>query len=411
MYDTRSCVRNSRAQFVGTRQTRSKCSANTQATNFAARLLITAFVAMLLVVFSATALQPSPAFAESTNTEKAATLNNNLSARFSSAGTDGALSKSTYAAALALGNEGAASSIDTASILSALETEKSSGTISAGALAKYILALDAAGVDCKSVSLSTGTCNLVDEMLSLVASQQSQSVWDAVCILPVCTKYGADQTVTDSLVSGILSAQDTTTSLFGGYGYFDSQTTAQAIEALLPYKDKADVATAIEKAVSALKAMQCSDGGFGYNAGDEKSNLDASAQVFAALTKAGVTLSEMTKDGKTPIDYLVETADEALNGYTNADGVWDEKLTSATVFYALSYADLEPAQDPDDGDDTPDGSGSDEGTGEGEGSGSGTTPSGKIAQTGDFGVDVAALALAVSALAVVAFVVLKRKVA
>lgn len=411
MYDTRSCARNACAQLVcaqtaGAKNALAQQSANTQATNSVARLLIAALVAMLLVVFSAAALQPSPAFAESTNTEKAATLNSNLSARFSSTGADGALSKSTYAAALALDNEGAASSIDTASIISALETEKSSGAISAGALAKYILALDAAGIDCKSAQLSTGTCNLVDEMLALINNgAASQSVWDAVCILHVCTKYGADQTVTDALVSCILSAQDTTTSLFGGYGYFDSQTTAQAIEALLPYKDKADVAAAIESAVSALKAMQCADGGFGYSAGDTASNLDASAQVFAALTKAGVSVNEMTKDGKTPIDYLVETADTTLDGYKNADGVWDEKLSSATVFYALSCADLEPAQNPGDGDDTSGGSDS------GEGSGDGAMPNEKIAQTGDSGAYVAAVAFTVSALAALAFVALKRKAA
>ena len=124
--------------------------------------------------------------------------------------------------------------------------------MTAGRMGKYIMALTAAGVDCTKVDDNGTTRNLIAEMETL-EKPESTSVYDAVCILPVYQygsyTQGSSAMAPSALIDLILASVDDD-GLFGVAAYgCDTQTTAQAILALLPYQSvRSDVAAAIKKA-------------------------------------------------------------------------------------------------------------------------------------------------------------------
>lgn len=275
--------------------------------------------------------------------DKASTLMSNLAARFSLDGADAAISNTTAYAAFALNALDKGASIDVEKVPSNLEGfEESSGyPISAGALAKYIMALENADVDCSAVKINGEEKNLYDEMAPLIADDES--IYSQVFILAAygyCADAAPDAQV-DSLVSAIVASQ-TEDGLWGYAGWEDAQTTSQAILALLPYKDMAGVQVAIDAAVAAVLAGQQADGGFAYRPGEgASSDLDTTAMVVTALAALdydpnGAKLT--TENGSTPVGYLVALADSDLNGYEEA-GLWDEGMTAATVLMALAAND------------------------------------------------------------------------
>ena len=115
----------------------------------------------------------------------------------------------------------------------------------------------------------------------------------------------------------------------GAWGYYDTQTSAQAILALLPYADDADVAAAIETLTAGILAYQNDDGGFGYASYSTASNLDATANIVAALAALGYDMTDA-------VAWLVAQADNTLDGYADNEGSYDETMTSATVLMALA---------------------------------------------------------------------------
>ena len=283
---------------------------------------------------------PDPVVSNTYNAESAQTLLANLTKRFSTDGADASISNNTVNAAIALNSLGLSSNIDSAAILANLNKQASEMT--AGRMGKFIMALTAAGIDCTKVDDSGSERNLVSEMESLETSG-SVSVYDAVWILPVYQygSYAQSAGMSESeLVSTILDSADDA-GLFGNAQYgCDTQTTAQGILALLPYRDSsADVDAALTKAVETVLSYENPDGGFGYSASSTDSNLDATATVVCALEALGydtATGKELTTEsGSTPLGYLVAKADSALDGYLDASA-YDEPQTSAAVLLALA---------------------------------------------------------------------------
>ena len=86
--------------------------------------------------------------------------------------------------------------------------------------------------------------------------------------------------------------------------------------------------------------MQLPDGSFAYNPGDDQGNLDATANIVAALAALGVDpLSLVTDNGSSPLGYVIALADEDLAGYTSAldeDLIGNETMASATALLALA---------------------------------------------------------------------------
>lgn len=214
---------------------------------------------------------------------------------------------------------GKGASIDAAAILANLNKDD---LMTAGRMGKYIMALTTAGIDCTKVNDNGTVRNLVAEMEAL-EKPESMSVYDAVCILPVYQygsyKQGDSAMAPSALIDPILANADDE-GLFGSLTYgCDTQTTAQAILALLPYQSvRSDVESAIKKAESALLSMENEDGSFAYGAQYREANLDATANVVAALEALGYNCTSdsrlTTSNGSTPFGYLTSVADKDLAG-------------------------------------------------------------------------------------------------
>lgn len=263
--------------------------------------------------------KPSTANLNKYNAENAQSLIANLSARFASNGKDHAIDNSTFYAAVALSSLGKGASIDADAILANL---KKDDLMTAGRMGKYIMALTAAGIDCTKVNDNGTVRNLVAEMEAL-EKPESMSVYDAVCILPVY-QYGSykqgDSAMAPSALIDLILANADDKGLFGSLAYgCDTQTTAQAVLALLPYQSfHSGAAAAIKKAESALLSMENEDGSFAYSAQYSGANLDATANVIAALEALGYDCASdsrlTTSNGSTPLGYLTSVADKDLAG-------------------------------------------------------------------------------------------------
>lgn len=261
--------------------------------------------------------KPSTANSNKYDAAKAETLFANLSARFASSGKDHAIDNNTFYAAVALNSLGKGASIDAAAILANLNKDDA---MTAGRMGKYIMALTAAGIDCTKVNDNGTVRNLVAEMEAL-EKPESMSVYDAVCILPVY-QYGSykqgDSAMAPSALIDLILANVDDEGLFGSLTYgCDTQTTAQAILALLPYQSvRSDVEAAIKKAESALLSMENEDDSFAYSAQYREANLDATANVVAALEVLGYNCASdsrlTTSNGSTPLGYLASVADKDL---------------------------------------------------------------------------------------------------
>lgn len=263
----------------------------------------------------------------------------NLAARFEKGGSDSAMAQNAWNATFALNTLGRGNEIDTASILASINADSS---MSAGRMAKYIMMLTQAGIDCTAVDDNGTTRNLVSEMETLESG--SASAYDAVCILPVyASTYGnypvGENALSEEELIDIIAAAQASNGLIGYTGYEDAQTAAQAILALIPYQDSnATASNVIANAVTGIKAMQSStDGGFGYSVGT--SDVDTTATVVAAFTALGYDMNSQdfaaATTGKTPVAYLVDQADSTLDGYSNYSRN-DETMTSATALMGLT---------------------------------------------------------------------------
>ncbi len=281
--------------------------------------------------------------------DKAELLIVNLSGRFRKGGANDAISNSTFEAAVALNQQGLGSSLNAEAILANLEKDlKGTDTydsMSAGRYAKYILALTSAGVDCTNLTFSDGSVhNAIDEMNKLY-DEGTPNVYEAVCILPVYQNYADNGGREAKLIDTIIAAQNEDGlfgATFGSEEYYDSQTTAQAILALIPYKNSNTKAKdAINKAVDAIYTLQNEDGGFAYSKDGGASNLDATAEIVTALSALGFDCAYgqdlTTANGSTPLGWLINQADDTLDAYEDKCN-YDETMTSATALHGFVAA-------------------------------------------------------------------------
>ena len=185
----------------------------------------------------------------------------------------------------------------------------------------------------------------------------------------------------------------------------DPDMTAMAIQALAPYyKTNETVKAAVDKALEALSALQCSDGGFGSW---DTVNSESCAQVIVALTALGIDPtadSRFVKNGHTVLDALAGFYVTG-GGFRHTAGGERNDMATEQGYYALAayYRFVNGQTRLYDMSDVTIQTG---GTSGGDNSGNGTNNGGTPA-TGDTGVLVWAIALPVAAVA--AAFVLKRK--
>ena len=169
--------------------------------------------------------------------------------------------------------------------------------------ARVILALTAIGKDVTNV----GGHNLL-KGLDNMDYVQTQDINGPIFTLIALDSHNyptMGDVTREKLIQAILDAQ-----LPGGGWNLsaenaDPDMTAMAIQALAPYyKTNETVKAAVDKALEALSALQCSDGGFGSW---DTVNSESCAQVIAALTALGIDPtadSRFVKNGHTVLDAL-----------------------------------------------------------------------------------------------------------
>lgn len=115
----------------------------------------------------------------------------------------------------------------------------------------------------------------------------------------------------------------------------DVDMTAMAIQALAPYylSGDANVKTAVDKGLSALKTMQQSTGGF---ASYGTYNAESTAQVIVALTALGIdpTSAEWKKTGD-PVDALLHFYDASASMFRHTTNGTDDQMATEQAAYAL----------------------------------------------------------------------------
>ena len=282
--------------------------------------------------------------------------------------------------------------------------------------ARVILALTAIGKDVTNV----GGHNLL-KGLDNMAYVQKQGINGPIFTLIALDSHNyptMGDVTREKLIQVILDAQ-----LPGGGWNLsgenaDTDMTAMAIQALAPYyKTNETVKAAVDKALEALSALQCSDGGFGSWG---TVNSESCAQVIVALTALGIdpaTDSRFVKNGSTVLGALAgfyvdgggfkHTADGERNGMATEQGYYAlaayfRFANAQTSLYDMSDVTIQtggntPADPDDPGKTDPSDPGKTDPTNPGT-----DTPA-----TGDTGVLVWVIALPVALLA--AAFVLKRK--
>ncbi|MCD8199959.1 MAG: hypothetical protein LUD25_03225, partial [Coriobacteriaceae bacterium] len=336
------------------------------------RRILSAALAVAVAICMWPAIAPSSAQAADYDEATARTLCANLAARFGAGGADGSITNDTFYAALALDELGFGSDVDADAILANMDGfEQTNGyALGAGTLAKYILALDAAGCDVTALPDQGTTRDLVAEMEALITTEGMPDVYSLVYILPVYSVAAGSDEMRDAVLEALLGYQitDTESSYYGLFGevfsegtdyeYWDYtvQTTAQAVLALAPFNDEfyedgnehsSDLRNAITSAYSAVGKAQTDDGGFYYSPdyGTDASDFDTSANALAAVV-AYDALEHVVRTGggsgstdrvSPAVSYILGCADTDLAGF-NAAGTWNETMSAAAAFYGLAVA-------------------------------------------------------------------------
>ena len=146
------------------------------------------------------------------------------------------------------------------------------------------------------------------------------------------------QATRDLYVDYIINAQlpDGGWCLMGSEAEID--LTAMALQALAKYRDRKDVAEAVEKGLAILSDRQNENGGYQFSAA-EQTSCESVAQVIVALGELGISLedSRFVKNGKTLLDGILQFR-KADGGFSHLIDSETDLLATEQAFYALVAA-------------------------------------------------------------------------
>ena len=199
--------------------------------------------------------------------------------------------------------------------------------------ARVTLAMTALGVEAPESALS------VLRDYDAVTTQGINAVAYALMALDSKPYDESNTALRDKYVAYLLD----NTCTKGGWVYGGDKTseadvdmTAMALQALAPYylKGDANVKTAVENALAALKTAQKATGGFSsygtYNA-------ESTAQVIVALTALGIdpTSDAWSKDYGNPIEALLHFYNADTSKFRHASNGLDDQMATEQSAYAL----------------------------------------------------------------------------
>lgn len=146
------------------------------------------------------------------------------------------------------------------------------------------------------------------------------------------------QATRDLYVDYIINAQlpNGGWSLTGGEAEVD--LTAMALQALAKYRDRRDVADAVEKGLTVLSGLQNENGGFtAYSA----QSSESVSQTIVALSELGISLADerFVKNGNTLLDALIQFQLEDGSFSHLLDDGHGDLIATEQAFYALVAAD------------------------------------------------------------------------
>ena len=200
---------------------------------------------------------------------------------------------------------------------------------------KAVLALRAIGADeTRLYNINSNTPINAIEKLNAVT--KSSSTWSAPYTLAAYNQgeYNSDE-YENSLIADLLAAQQDDGSWNEG-GTID--TTANAIAGLSFYKDREDVASAIDKAVAYLSSQQKTTGAYDGGYGE---NSNSTAMVIIGLAAAGInpdTDSRFIKNGNSLLDGLFSFAISDNTGFGYTDNSAKNDFSTEQSFRALIAA-------------------------------------------------------------------------
>ena len=116
----------------------------------------------------------------------------------------------------------------------------------------------------------------------------------------------------------------------------EADMTAMALQALSNYREREDVAQAVERGVEALAQAMNADGSFATNDGTSSESV---AQVIVALAELGISLdnSRFVKDGRTLLDRLMDYR-MPDGGFCHLMGEDTNQMATEQAFYAMVAA-------------------------------------------------------------------------
>ena len=205
---------------------------------------------------------------------------------------------------------------------------------------RVILAVTAMGKDARKVAGYDLTAPLGD-FDRAISTGLNGAVWALKAL--DCGNYpvpaapaGKTQTTRDGLIAHILTKEMSG----GGFAqtgtYADSDMTAMTLQALAPYRERADVGVAVERGIAVLSAMQRPDGGYATWGND---TCESTAQVLVAMATLDIPLTDrrFVKNGSTVLDGLLRYYRPG-EGFLHMDGegMTVDGMATGQAFYALA---------------------------------------------------------------------------
>ena len=204
-------------------------------------------------------------------------------------------------------------------------------------LARITLSVTACGLDAKNI----GGHNLLEALANVDYSTQVylSNLAFPLIAMDFKAEFDFDDAIKQTIIATVLAAQQPdggwsycSEDLYGYGIYSDPDSTAMALQALAPYADNAEIASAAEKAFACLKTQQGDTGAvlsFGAPSGE------STAQYILALCAWGENPEDAayTVNGKTLVDGLCAFITEN-GGALNYAGV-EDSLTTYQVMMAL----------------------------------------------------------------------------